>query len=135
MKIYYAHHTWKYGTPIEEYELQVIRDCFECEEDFEIVNPKETLPQGSPEHEIMQKAHEAIGGCDTLVFSTVSGMIGHGVFNEVILALNLGIPVFCMVGDDCFQITYNTFCHRIIFEGDNRVYALVKMPHEYEDDF
>lgn len=117
MKIYYAHHTWKYGTPIEDYELQVIRDCFEKDSYFEIVNPKETLPQNSPEHEIMQKAYEEIEDCDTLVFSTVSGMIGHGVFNEVIFALNRNIPVFCMVGDDCFQIDYNDFCHRIIFEG------------------
>lgn len=135
MRVYYAHHTWKYGTPIEEYELQVIRNCFEYEEGFEIVNPKETLPQDKAEHEIMKKAYETIRECDVLVFSTLSGMIGHGVFNEVILALNLDIPVFCIVGDDCFQITYDSFYHKIIFNGDNRVYALVKMPHEYEDDF
>lgn len=135
MRIYYAHHTWKYGTPIENYEMQVIRDCFEYEDGFEIVNPKDALPQDIPESEIMKKAYDMILDCETLVFSTVSGLIGQGVFNEVIFALNNDIPVFCLTGCDCYQIQTNTFCHEIIFDGDNLVYALVKIPHEYEDDF
>ena len=26
--IYYTHHQWKYGTKIEEYEIDFIRKCF-----------------------------------------------------------------------------------------------------------
>lgn len=80
MKIYYAHHVWKYGTPIEDYEIDCIVNQFD---DVEIINPRTTLQQNRPEHEILSAAYETITKCDALVFSTVSGMIGHGIFNEI----------------------------------------------------
>lgn len=49
MKIYYAHHIWKYGTPIETFEMSVIKNGFDFGDGFEIVNPKDTLPQNIPE--------------------------------------------------------------------------------------
>ena len=46
MKIYYAHHVWKYGTPIEDYELECIKKKFDS---AEIINPRTSLPQDRPE--------------------------------------------------------------------------------------
>ena len=82
MKIYYAHHIWKYGTPIEVFEMSVIKNGFDFEDEFEIVNPRDVLSQDISEGEIMKQALLVIDQCDALVFSTISGMVGHGVFNE-----------------------------------------------------
>ena len=131
MKIYYAHHIWKYGTPIEVFEMSVIKNGFDFEDEFEIVNPRDALSQGISESEIMKQAFLMIDQCDALVFSTISGVVGHGVFNEVIYALNKGIQVFCLMGDDCYLVEDKEIFKDIIFKGDNRVYALVNVPSEY----
>lgn len=133
MKIYYAHHIWKYGTPIETFEMSVIKNEFDFEDGFEIVNPKDALPQNIPESEIMKQTFAMIDQCDAVVFSTVSGVIGHGVFDEVMYALNKGIQVFCLMGDDCYLVEDKDIFKDVIFQGDNRVYALVHTPLEYED--
>ena len=54
MKIYYAHHVWKYGTPIEDYEIECIKKQFE---NAEIINPRTSLPQDSSESEKIGRAH------------------------------------------------------------------------------
>ncbi len=131
MKIYYAHHIWKYGTPIEVFEMSVIKNGFDFEDEFEIVNPRDALSQGISESEIMKQAFLMIDQCDALVFSTISGVVGHGVFNEVMYALNKGIQVFCLMGDDCYLVEDKEIFKDIIFKGDNRVYALVNVPSEY----
>lgn len=131
MKIYYAHHIWKYGTPIEVFEMSVIKNGFDFEDEFEIVNPRDALSQGISESEIMKQAFLMIDQCDALVFSTISGVVGHGVFNEVLYALNKGIQVFCLMGDDCYLVEDKEIFKDIIFKGDNRVYALVNVPSEY----
>lgn len=135
MKIYYAHHTWKYNTPIEIFELDCIIRSFS---EVNVVNPNGTIPQDKPEKEIMEAAYEAINDCDALVFSTVSGMIGHGIFNEVVYALNHGIPVYQLVGMKFYPIeTIDDFKENVlkdfVFTGNNRVYALVYVPEEYQD--
>lgn len=130
MKIYYAHHLWKYGTPIEDYEIECIKKKFE---DAEIINPRTLLPQDKPESEIMQLAYDTIKGCDVLVFSTVSGMIGHGVFNEIAVAVNSGISIYQFEGNTCYEMK-NVDLKDIVFQGDNRVYALVRIPYEYQED-
>jgi hypothetical protein len=130
MKIYYAHHLWKYGTPIEDYEIECIKKKFE---DAEIINPRTLLPQDKPESEIMQLAYDTIKGCDVLVFSTVSGMIGHGVFNEIAVAVNSGISIYQFEGNTCYEMK-DVDLKDIVFQGDNRVYALVRIPYEYQED-
>lgn len=130
MKIYYAHHVWKYGTPIEDYELECIKKKFDS---AEIINPRTSLPQDRPESVILQSAYDTIKGCDALVFSTVSGMIGHGVFNEIAVAVNHGIPIYQLEGNDCYKIA-DANLKDIIFRGDNRVYALVHTPYEYQEN-
>jgi len=130
MKIYSAHHLWKYGTPIEDYEIECIKKKFE---DAEIINPRTLLPQDKPESEIMQLAYDTIKGCDVLVFSTVSGMIGHGVFNEIAVAVNSGISIYQFEGNTCYEMK-DVDLKDIVFQGDNRVYALVRIPYEYQED-
>lgn len=130
MKIYYAHHVWKYGTPIEDYEIECIKKKFE---DAEIINPRTLLPQDKPESEIMQLAYDTIKGCDVLVFSTVSGMIGHRVFNEIAVAVNSGISIYQFEGNTCYEMK-DVDLKDIVFQGDNRVYALVRIPYEYQED-
>ena len=130
MKVYYAHHIWKYGTPIEDYELNCIKQRFK---DAEIINPRTSLPQGKPESEILKVAYDTIKDCDALIFSTVSGMIGHGVFNEIAVAVNSGVSIYQLEGDSCYKID-DIDLKEIIFRGENRVYALVRTPYEYQEN-
>lgn len=130
MKVYYAHHVWKYDTPIEDYELDCIKKRFE---DAEIINPRTNLPQELSESAILDAAYEMIKNCDVLVFSTVSGMIGHGVFNEIAVAVNSGVTLYQLEGDSCYKID-DVDLKEIIFRGDNREYALVRTPYEYQEN-
>ena len=97
MKIYYAHHVWKYDTPIENFEIKCIERQFK---DAVIVNPRTTIPQDQPESVILDYAYKALDDCEAIVFSTFSGMIGHGVFNEIIYAFNAGKKVYQLDGTE-----------------------------------
>ena len=130
MKAYYAHHIWKYDTPIENYELNCIKQRFEG---AEIINPRTNLPQNLSESMILDTAYGMIKDCDALVFSTVSGMIGHGVFNEIAVAVNSGVTIYQLEGDSCYKMD-DIDLKEIIFRGDNRVYALVRTPYEYQEN-
>ncbi len=130
MKIYYAHHTWKYDTKIEEFELNCINRNFKG---ADIVNPKSTICQSDPEDKIMNSAYKTIDSCDALVFSTFSGMVGHGVFHEIIYAFNSGKKVYQLQGTECIEIEdYDDFMMKVfrefIFRGDNRMYAILNSP-------
>ncbi len=96
--------------------MSVIKNGFDFEDGFEIVNPKDALPQSIPESEIMKQAFAMIDQCDVVVFSTVSGVIGHGVFDEVMYALNKGIQVFCLMGDDCYLVEDKDIFKDVIFK-------------------
>ena len=51
--IYYAHHQWKYGTKIEEYEISLIKRYFPH---ASIFNPSTDLnTKGMPEPAIMEE--------------------------------------------------------------------------------
>lgn len=130
MKIYYAYHVWKYDTPIENFEIKCIERQFK---DAVIVNPRTTIPQDQPESVILDYAYKALDDCEAIVFSTFSGMIGHGVFNEIIYAFNAGKKVYQLDGTECIEIrNYTDFIEHgirdFIFRGDNRMYAVVNSP-------
>lgn len=88
--IYYAHHRWKYGTEIEKYELDLIRSHFPnariCNPatDIELPNwlERET-PEDEIEHAIMEECLQKVDSSDILIFSSVNGSTGIGVFTEV----------------------------------------------------
>lgn len=130
MKIYYAHHVWKYDTPMENFEIKCIERQFK---DAVIVNPRTTIPQDQPESVILDYAYKALNNCDAIVFSTFSGMIGHGVFNEIAVAVNSGVAIYQLEGDSCYKMD-DIDLKEIIFRGDNRVYALVRTPYEYQEN-
>ena len=130
MKIYYAHHVWKYDTPIENFEIKCIERQFK---DAVIVNPRTTIPQDQPESVILDYAYKALDDCEAIVFSTFSGMIGHGVFNEIIYAFNAGKKVYQLHGMGCYEIdNLDIFMNEVIadfiFKGDNRMYAILNSP-------
>ena len=135
MRIFYSHHCWKYNTPMEEFEMELIRDGTPVD-DVVVVNPRVSLPQGAPESVILEAAYELIKSCDALVFSTVSGVIGHGVFNEVLCALNNKKPVYEIIGTEIYEIAstyhFNSLISQFIFDGDNRKYAVLRDPHELD---
>lgn len=80
MKIYYAHSRMKYNTMIERYELALIRKKFP---DAEIINPNGEVDQTAGEEAIMQECLKLVDSCDMLVFSSVDGIVGKGVMQEV----------------------------------------------------
>lgn len=91
MKIYYAHHLWKYDTNIETWEQNLIAKHFPL---CEIVNPNGAIEQGRPEQDIMADCLQMVRACDALVFSSLSGVIGQGVMQEIKEANRYGLPVW-----------------------------------------
>ena len=92
-KVYYSHHIFKYNTPIEEFELKIIGEKLSV---YEVFNPN-TQFIFSPymtEDEIMLECLEKVKECDALVFSSLSGVVGRGVYLEVLQALNTGKEVY-----------------------------------------
>ena len=85
MKIYYAHHLWKYNTIIEEYELSIIRRYYPQEE-VKIINPNGYINQNNTEAQIMEDCFKTIEECDTIIFrwkSRISKQISEVINNEV----------------------------------------------------
>ena len=108
LKIYYAHHQWKYGTKIEDYELSLIQSYFP---NATIFNPSADLNvEGKSEDEIMNICLNQINISDMVIFSSMDGLVGIGVFKEVAHAKDLGMPVYYMDKDELrydFDITSN----------------------------
>lgn len=91
--IYYAHHQWKYGTKVEAYEIDVIKRYFP---NAKIFNPSTDLilPPNSNEESIMKRCLETVRNSDILVFSSMDGVIGTGVYHEIEEAKKNGKIVF-----------------------------------------
>jgi len=116
IKVYYAHHLWKYNTPIEIYELELIHRTFP---NAIIVNPNTDIEQNRDESEIMIDCISSVESCDAIVFSSMDGVIGRGVFDEVKSAKS----VYYIYGNKISKF-YGSF--EIIQNSDtNRIYATV----------
>ena len=118
MKIYYAHHLWKYSTKIEEYEIGLINKNFP---NSIIINPNGDLGRIKlkTESEIMNICLSI--DYDILIFSTVDGIVGHGVYDEVNQALKNHKPVYYLIN--------NSFINVVQIEWDlinqsDRVFAI-----------
>lgn len=124
-KIYYAHHLWKYNTPIEEYELSVIKRYFPY---HEIINPNGHIEQNREEPEIMKDCLTCIEDCSILIFSSVNGVVGRGVYDEFKKASKLGLPIYYIMDD----ILYDAREYRFKFtnSGNNRLYAIISTKYE-----
>ena len=122
MKIYYAHHLWKYGTEIEKYELDVIKSRFP---DVVIINPATDVSQFGTSEEIMAKCFKDVKSCDSIVFSSVDGIIGKGVFDEVALGASLSKPIFYIFNNQLLE--FRGSLETILKGTSKRIFATVKM--------
>lgn len=123
MKIYYAHHLWKYNTMIEEYELSIIRRYYPQEE-VKIINPNGYINQNNTEAQIMEDCFKTIEECDTIIFSSVNGVIGRGVYEEVQKGIKLRLKIYYIENDMLFTFDEN-YEFGFLNQNDNRVYAIV----------
>lgn len=123
-RIYYAHHQWKYGTKIEEYELNLIKLHFP---NAVIFNPATDLKfkDCGDEEIIMDECLNKVLESNIVIFSAMDGMIGIGVYNEVMAAKEAGKLVLCLTSNKL----YSTFS---IYEspecGSDRLYARACVP-------
>ena len=119
MRIYYAHHLWKYGTEIERYEIGLIQaDKPGCI----IFNPNGDIGHVGAEPDIMERCLASVDECDALVFSDLSGVVGKGVAQEIYHAQAAGIPVGRIVGHGVRWYS-EPVKHRLLHTGNNRIFA------------
>lgn len=119
--IYYAHHRWKYGTEIEKYELDLIRRYFPH---AVIFNPATDLEAyGRNEEEIMKSCLDVVNKSDVIIFSSVDGITGIGVYKEVIEAVHAKKLVLYLYNN---ELHTNVRIYPLINKTD-RVYASVEL--------
>lgn len=120
--IYYAHHQWKYNTPVETYELGLIKKYFPKATVF---NPSVDLkvPDSYTNEQIMNVCLETVRNSDILIFSSLDGSVGTGVYQEVKEAERVGKIIFYI-----FQNKLYSAYHLVMYEDDkktDRLYAYV----------
>lgn len=126
--IYYAHHQWKYNTEIEKYELGVIRKYFPT---GKICNPSVDIQQYDrpnyelrPEDDIMADCLKAVTNSDILVFSSMDGMIGPGVYQEIEKAKDQDKLVLYLY-QDSLHTDFSIYRHWM--SNNDRLYAFVEL--------
>jgi hypothetical protein len=121
--VYYAHHQWKYGTKVEEYELNLIKRYFP---NATIFNPSTDIKTIGSEQEIMKECLETVDNSDIIVFSSMDGVIGKGVYTEVMEAKKKGKLILYINQDELDTIVPSI----AIYENNSdnasdRIYAIV----------
>ena len=122
--IYYAHHQWKYNTPEEAYELTLIRKYFPR---AIICNPATDLESIATGDEtiIMQECLNKVKDSDIVIFSSLDGCIGTGVYHEIKYAQKNGKVIFYIFHD---KLTANfVIADRKKSERSDRLYAFVSV--------
>ena len=120
MKIYYAHHLWKYNTKIEINEIDIIKKSFPSSQ---IINPNKSISQFGDSIDIMKLCLDSLSDCNILIFSAVNGIIGRGVFREIERAEQLGMKIYYIFYGELlpnYKITIND-------ESKNKEYAKVEI--------
>ena len=119
-KKYYAHHLWKYNTPIEEYELNLIKRYFPY---HEIINPNGYIEQNREESVIMKDCLTCIEDCGILIFSSINGVVGRGVLDEFKKASKLGLQIYYIMDDILYDARGYDF--KLMKSENNRLYAII----------
>lgn len=120
-KIYYAHHLWKYNTEIEKYEIELIKNMFPVST---IINPNGSIEQNREESIIMKDCLLNVEDCDIIVFSSINGVVGKGVVDEVNKAKETGKRIYFIHSNHLSEAKYCKF--KVIESSDsNRIYAIV----------
>lgn len=121
--IYYAHHRWKYGTQIEAYELDLIRRYFPTSTIF---NPSEHLDvEGRSEEDIMKECLDHVRDSDIVIFSSMDGVIGKGVYEELQEAYITDKLVLYISWDHLIHANFEILAMNDTSNGD-RTYALIR---------
>ena len=121
--IYYAHHRWKYGTQIEAYELDLIRRYFPTSTIF---NPSEHLDvEGRSEEDIMKECLGHVRDSDIVIFSSMDGVIGKGVYEELQEAYITDKLVLYILWDHLIHANFEILAMNDTSNGD-RTYALIR---------
>lgn len=122
--IYYAHHQWKYNTQVESYELELIRRYFP---NARIFNPSVDLTHTKEDGEdvVMAECLETVRNSDILVFSSMDGCIGIGVYQEIEEARKKNKLVLYIFHDTL--LTNFEVARRSSFERTDRLYALIEL--------
>ena len=102
MRIYYAHHQYKYKSIEEAYELDLIRRYFPK---AKIFNPSTDLKSNllGDETIIMRECLETVKASDILIFSSMNGVVGTGVYHEVEEAQRANKIVFYIFHDQFYS--------------------------------
>ena len=123
--IYYAHHQWKYGTKVEEYEINLIRRYFPMANIFNPATDLQCVKHGVPgESTIMDECLRTVENSDIFVFSSMDGVIGKGVYTEVKRAKETGKIIFYIFNNILIHGSYVEITK--IKADDDRLYAMVK---------
>lgn len=121
MRIYYAHHQWKYNTAIEKYEIGLIQSVFG--KDADIINPARfPFLWIETEEDMMRKCLDEVILSDILVFSSMDGVIGKGIYTEIETAADFGRDIYYI---DQNSITKGFEITTIKNSTTDRVYATV----------
>lgn len=120
--IYYAHHQWKYGSQVEQYELDLIKRYFPEDTVF---NPSTDLltDPSLGEDAIMKECLERVKNSDILVFSSMDGVVGTGVYHEVKEARQEGKFIYYIFHNKLYACF--TFAEIEDNEQTDRLYAIV----------
>lgn len=117
MKIFYSHHQWKYGTKIEQYELDLIKSVYP---DADIFNAATDVAQDQDEEVIMRECLKNVKESQLLIYSSVDGCIGKGVYREIKRALEYSIPVLYLF-------------HNQLLPRSNQVRNIIKFDNPVSD--
>lgn len=120
MKVYYAHHLWKYNTPIEDYETSLLERFLP---QHEILNPRLEVKQAGEEESIMKDCLSLVSECEAIAFSDLSGVIGRGVYDEIQRAMRDRKPIYRIAENEVTLV--KSIKYHIIGESA-RVYAIIK---------
>jgi len=120
MKIYYAHHMYKYNTLIEKYEIELIKKSLP---EYEIINPNGSIDPQKSEQEIMNDCFDLIDNSSTLVFSSMNGVVGKGVHDEVDHAIETKKDIYYISDNKLVEI--DSIKWNVINES-HRIYATLK---------
>lgn len=119
--IYYAHHQWKYGTKVEQYELDLIKRYFPH---AIIFNPSVDLEiKTTNEEYIMEECLAKVDESDIIVFSSMDGCIGTGVYHEIEEAKKRG-KLILYIFNDALLTNFDIFDRPYSIRTD-RLYATV----------
>ena len=100
--IYYAHHQWKYGTKEEAYEIDLIKRYFPNANIFNPSTDLSPVTDTGDEALIMKECLEKVRNSDILLFSSLDGCVGTGVYHEVLEATNSNKLVLYIYQDSIF---------------------------------